>query len=68
MTRPAFLSRPDAWTRTPRVSQTPAEYAEPIHRAEVERQGRAADAVIAWFIALILTVWAVSALVDRFGG
>lgn len=66
--RPEFLNRPGVWTRTPRVSQSPAEYAESIHKAEVKRQGEAADSVIAWAAVMFLIVWFVLALAGTVGG
>ncbi len=68
MSRPAFLLRPEVWTRAPRVSQSPAEYAEALHSEEVQQQGRAADSVIVWAAITVLSVWFVIALIDYLGG
>ena len=41
--RPAFLTSPGTWLRTPRVDQTRAEYANPVTRYEHERSWQWAD-------------------------
>lgn len=45
--RPAFLTSPGVWIRTPRDSQSRAEYATPITRYAHERSWLASDVVIA---------------------
>ena len=46
MTRPNFLLRPGAWTRTARTGQSPADYACAVQRS-IPTPMRAADLVIA---------------------
>lgn len=41
--RPAFLTSPGTWLRTPRVDQTRAEYASPVTRYVHERSWQWAD-------------------------
>ena len=60
--RPAFLTSPGAWIRTPRTSETPAEQACAVHRVTVHKQGASADRVIVLGFAAFLAGWAVLAL------
>jgi hypothetical protein len=61
MMRPAFLTSPGAWIRTPRVSETPAEHACAVHRVTVCKHGARADRVIYAVVFIVLAGWALAA-------
>ena len=62
MSRPEFLTAPGTWVRSPRVDETPAQYASAIHHTS--KGDAAAGVVLAIVIgiclALVLVHWAAS--------
>lgn len=58
MTRPAFLSRPGVWIRTPRTAQTPADYACAVEHNVRKHSGThpAEYVVLAILVGFILSI------------
>jgi hypothetical protein len=58
--RPAFLTSPGKWLRTPRCDQSAADYASPVTRYEPARDrwlGVALAVVIGITLAAVLVAW-----------
>jgi hypothetical protein len=56
MTRPAFLTSPGTWVRTPRTDQTPAEYASAV--TVYQAVGSVQRAILGWLAAVCAAVLA----------
>lgn len=57
MNRPAFLNRPEAWTRAARTAQTPADYACAVQRRrQVARTHPAEYVVLAILIGYLVAI------------
>lgn len=60
--RPAFLTSPGTWLRTPRTDQSSADYASPLTRYAHERSYRWCDKFAAGVLVGVLIALAMGAL------
>ncbi len=59
--KPSFLDCPPRYTRTPRLDQSMAEYAEAMHKADKENFFGLGDAVMA--VVIVAVLWLITSVV-----
>ena len=59
--KPTFLDCPPRYTRTPRLDQSMAEYAEAVHKADSDNFFGWGDAIMA--TAIVAVLWLVTSVV-----
>lgn len=59
--KPTFLDCPPRYTRTPRLDQSMAEYAEAVHKADRENFFGLGDAITA--VVIVAALWLITSVV-----